>query len=76
MSPMEMVNTEDFRRHSSYLVILHLDEDPYPNAIYSHEQMEYMAESAIRRRFVPALVDMLTDAITARICGIVIFRST
>ncbi len=42
---MEMVNTEDFPAAFLLSRILYLDEDPYPNAIYSHEQMEYTAES-------------------------------
>lgn len=64
---MEIVKIARFRARPLRQPILHLDRLPRPIATCSREQIEYSAESAIRRRFVPALVEVLTGAIIAGI---------
>lgn len=45
-------------------VVLHLAMHFWPATRYGREQTKYADESAIRLRFVPALVEALTDTIT------------
>lgn len=62
VSLAQFVNAGEFTDSFSAIAALHVATSSRPNTICSREQMKYAHESAIRLRFVPALIEVLTIA--------------